>query len=455
MQLKKKRGLALAQALTQASALLAGTATPFMAPVVQAAEASDTAAQDHGWQIDTAALLYKENDGRVQAIEPVINMKKDYGDERVLNLKLVLDSLTGASPNGAAPAGKAQTFTGPSGGAEAGEDDGGGYKTQAGELPLNDEFKDTRTAISAGWQQPIGNDMRINVGGNLSKEYDFFSMGLNGAIAKDINNKNTTLSAGLNLEFDSISPVGGAPEPLTTMTAQQKNGDDSRSQYDLLLGVTQILGRHSLLQLNYGLSSSSGYHTDPYKMLTVVDSSGNLIPSATPGQYQYLFEKRPDTRLRHSLYAEWKYIFTEDVVDLSYRFTTDDWGIQSNTLDAKYHWVAGEKFYVEPHLRWYSQSEADFYKPYLTEGVDVSAGTLDPLLNAASADSRLGAFDAITYGVKFGYALGRDSEVSFRVEQYTQTANNVNAPATGDLAGQDLVPDLKAMWVQFGYSFRW
>ncbi len=446
MQLNKKRGLVLAQALTQASALLTGTAAPFMAPVVHAAEASEASAQDHGWQIDTAALLYKENDGRVQAIEPVINMKKDYGDERVLNLKLVLDSLTGASPNGATPAGKAQTFTGPSGNAK--------YTAAPGELPLDDQFKDTRTAISAGWQQPIGNDMRVNVGGNVSKEYDFFSMGLNGAIAKDINNKNTTLSAGLNLEFDSISPVGGAPEPLTLVSGQQKNGDDSRSQYDLLLGVTQILGRHSLLQLNYGLSSSSGYHTDPYKMLTVLDGSGNLIASGTPGEYQYLYESRPDTRLRHSLFAGWKYIFTEDVVDLSYRFTTDDWGIQSNTLDAKYHWVAGEKFYVEPHLRWYSQTEADFYKPYLTEGVDVSAGTLAPLLTEASADSRLGAFDALTYGVKFGYALGKDSEVNFRVEQYTQTAN-VNAPASGDLAGQDIVPDLKAMWVQFGYSFRW
>lgn len=445
MQLTKKRGLALAQALTQASAMLLGATAP-LAARAETSTAAETAAPDHGWQIDTAALFYKENDGRVQAIEPVVNMKKDYGDERVLNLKLVLDSLTGASPNGAPPAGKSQTFTGPSGNAK--------YTAAPGELPLDSEFKDTRTSISAGWQQPFGENMRVNVGGNMSKEYDFLSLGLNGAIAKDINNKNTTLSAGLSLEFDSISPVGGAPEPLSTVAGQKKNGDDTRNQYDLLLGVTQILGRHSLLQLNYGLSSSSGYHTDPYKMLTVVDSSGNLIPSATAGEYQYLFESRPDTRMRHSLYAGWKYIFTEDVVDLSYRFTTDDWGIQSNTLDAKYHWVAGEKFYVEPHLRWYSQSEADFYKPYLTEGVDVSAGTLDPLLTEASADSRLGAFDALTYGVKFGYSLGKDSEVNFRIEQYTQTAN-VNAPASGDLAGQDLVPDLKAMWVQFGYSFRW
>ena len=50
---------------------------------------------------DTAVLYYAEDNGRVTAAEPIVNFKKDYGDERVLNLKVTLDSLTGASPNGA------------------------------------------------------------------------------------------------------------------------------------------------------------------------------------------------------------------------------------------------------------------------------------------------------------------------------------------------------------------
>lgn len=439
MQLKKNRGLAFAHVLTQASAALLGTAIPFTA----------SHAEDNGWQVDTAALVYQEADSRVMAAEPVINLKKDYGDEKILNLKLVLDSLTGASPNGAPAANVAQTFTGPSGNKT--------YTAVAGEPALDTEFKDTRAAVSAGWQQPIADNLRLNVGGNISNEFDFMSIGLNAALTKDINNKNTTLSAGLGLEFDSINPVGGAPVPLTAQADKQKKDTDSRSQTDLLLGVTQILGRHSLVQLNYGLSSSSGYHTDPYKMLTVLDINNNLVASNTPGQYQYLFESRPDTRTRHSLYAGWKYIFTEDIIDLSLRFTSDDWGIQTNTLDAKYHWAATEKFYIEPHLRWYTQTEADFYRTYLREGVDVTlaGNAVTSLLTTASADSRLGAFDAMTYGAKFGYVLGRDHEVSFRVEQYTQSANNVVAPATGNLAGQEILPDLKALWVQIGYSFRW
>ena len=40
-------------------------------------------------------------------------------------------------------------------------------------------------------------------------------------------------------------------------------------------------------------------------------------------------------------------------------------------------------------------------------------------------------------------------------EQYTQTASAPAAPLTGPLAGQTMQPDLSAMWVQVGYSFRW
>lgn len=438
MQLKKNKGLALA--LAKASAALIGAHAPL------------AHAEDGAWQVDTAALYYAEADSRVQAAEPVVNLKKDYGDERVLSMKAVIDSLTGASPNGAAPANVAQTFTGPSG--------NGAYRTEAGALPLDDEFQDTRVALSASWQQPIAEHTRATIGGNLSSEFDFKSVGINGALARDINDKNTTLSAGLALEFDTINAVGSAPKPLTAMDDQLKNGDETRSQVDLLLGVTQVINRHALFQLNYGLSSSSGYHTDPYKMLTVLDASDNLIGTGTANEYKYLFEARPDTRMRHSLFAQYKYIFTEDVLDLSYRFTTDDWGIQSNTLDLRYRWAATPSFYVEPHLRYYAQNEADFWKPYLKDGVDVSVAAgpdpvITPLVTEASADPRLGAFTATTVGAKFGWILGRDNEISLRVEQYTQAADAPAAPATGNLAGQELMPDTSATMVTVGYSFRW
>ena len=438
MQLKKpsKLSIALAQA---SSALLSATTG-----VVQ------VHAQETPWQIDSAILHYQESGGRVLAIEPVIALKNDLGDEHIFNAKLVLDSLTGASPNGAPPANIAQTFTASSGGAS--------YTTAPGKLPLDNSFVDARSALSASWQQPIAPSTLLNVGGNMSIEFDYLSITGNAAVAKDFNNKNTTLSAGTNLEIDSIMAFGGAPTPLTRVNLKpvrlagenESNTTDTKIVTDALFGLTQVLSRQAIIQVNYAISFASGYQTDPYKLLAVLNNN-NLVP--TTGEY--LFEKRPDSRIKHNVYSQLKYHFTEDVINLSYRYTTDNWNITSHTIDTRYRFEFGSSgVYIEPHARWYKQSAADFYKPYLVQGVDVDANGI-ALVQYATADSRMSAFDATTFGAKIGIPLENETEVSLRVEQYKQVNQITNTLITGDLAGQKLVPDLKALMVQFGYSFRW
>ena len=57
-------------------------------------------------------------------------------------------------------------------------------------------------------------------------------------------------------------------------------------------------------QLNYSFSTSSGYLTDPYKLLSVVDPvSGEPVPGS--GELAlYRFESRPDERTKHSIYGQ-------------------------------------------------------------------------------------------------------------------------------------------------------
>lgn len=413
--------LALRAALATASCSLLGLAG--------AAHAADIS-PDKGWKVDTAVLYYKEDQGRVQAAEPIVNFKKDYGDERTLNVKVTLDSLTGASPNGATASSQPQTFTGPSGNKT--------YTAGPGQQPLDSEFKDTRAAVHVNWDQPLNEDYKASVGGGISSEFDFKSLSLNGAIVRELNNKNTTLSAGLNLELDSLNPVGGKPVALTSVSANQKDGNDNKTVIDALFGVTQVINRRTIMQWNYSLSTSSGYHTDPYKVLSVVDGVSGL-------PQDYLFESRPDSRTRHSLFWQTKYHLAEDVIDVSYRYMTDDWGINSHTLDLRYRYMLGTNSYLEPHLRFYTQTAADFYHNYLVQGQAVPG--------FASADPRLGEFDATTFGIKYGRQLSNDREFSVRVEQYSQSGSApTNAP--GQLAAQNLFPDLNALMVQFGYSFK-
>ena len=88
MQLKPpnpslRRGL-----MAASCALLGGTA----------AQAQTAAGEDQPWQVDTALLYYKENAGRLQTnFQPVVSLKKDFGDQRVLDGTFALDTLSGAS----------------------------------------------------------------------------------------------------------------------------------------------------------------------------------------------------------------------------------------------------------------------------------------------------------------------------------------------------------------------
>ena len=53
------------------------------------------------------------------------------------------------------------------------------------------------------------------------------------------------------------------------------------------------------------------------------------------------------------------------MLDLSYRYGTDDWGIDSHTVEARYRLRLGGAAYIEPQLRWYKQGAADFYRLFL------------------------------------------------------------------------------------------
>jgi len=393
------------------------------------------------WTFDTGMLVYAESDGRVQLAEPVVNATYDLGAERALSFKLVLDTLTGASPNGATPASTPQTFSRPSG--------KGDYTADAGELPLDDTFKDTRVAVSGGYFFPVGADGKLDLGLNASKEFDFLSAGASTRYSHDLFNGNTTLSAGASFESDQITPVGDVPDPLTEMTAPGagnppgRASSESKTVMDVVLGLTQVIDPESLVQFNYSLSTSSGYHTDPYKVLSVVGADGEPL--------RYVYESRPDSRTKHALFARYKrFLFARDVVDTSYRFMTDDWGVQSSTLDTTYRWNFGENKYLEPHLRWYTQTEADFYRVALDDGEETT-------LTEASADPRLGAFSGYTFGLKYGQTLKSGNSWSARLEYYQQAGKLAGVPdaAAAGLQKFDLEPDLSAVMFTVGYKFRW
>jgi hypothetical protein len=71
----------------------------------------------------------------------------------------------------------------------------------------------------------------------------------------------------------------------------------------------------------------------------------------------------------------------------------------------------------------------------------------------ASSDYRLGEFNAITAGLKFGWKTRNDHDLSLRVEWYQQMGSIPAGQLIGNQALRDNYPDLNALIVQFGYRF--
>ncbi|MDH5352820.1 MAG: DUF3570 domain-containing protein [Gammaproteobacteria bacterium] len=408
-------------------------------------------AEESDWEIDTAILFYSEDNGRVSAIEPAIYAGRELADDQRIDLRLVVDALTGATPNGAHPSAVSQTFTTPSGGST--------YTEAPGELPLDDTFRDSRVAIGADWEVGLDRFSRVTWGGNLSKEYDYLSLGGSATYARDFNDRNTTFTTAFAFNNDTIEPEGGIPSVFQPMRVagsglNREGADDDKTITDFMLGVTQVISRETIMQLNFSFGQIDGYQNDPFKIVTVVDPADGLpagsgfFDTASTGNLPYVYERRPDTRDRSVIYFKTVHHFEEDTINFSYRYYNDDWEVTSHTLDLRYRYELGNS-YLQPHVRFYRQDAAEFYTHDLTLGTDV-----DPVSGAvsrdyATSDYRLAESETLTLGLKYGMPLGNDSELSIRGEVITQSVND------GSVRPGEETADLDAFVLQLNYSLLW
>ena len=446
MQLKNKKP-SIRLALAAASCALLAEQS-----VVNAAEVEN-------WQIDFGTLFYKEKN-RVSILEPILIGTRKFNQEDFVSFKLVNDTISGASPLGASISNEkqmipAQTSTTASGSTSAQAD----TVVEPYAMPLKD-FSDKRNSISVDWQKAYSRTFRTILGANYSSENDYTSAGTSINFQKDTADKLTTFTLGLSFSLDAIEPSGSIPEPLAVLVTRDAAGmqgdDDDREDEDdddehedddfagerkyltdFLFGITQIVSRRVITQLNYSIGRSSGYLTDPYKIVSRVDP-------VTGSSVDYLSEKRPDSRLRQTIF--WKTVFhlPSDVVHISYRYYWDDWSIQAHTVDVKYRLNFGDHLYFMPNVRYYKQTGAKFFNYSLLNSV--------ALPNYASADLRLAPMQSTTSGLKLGYDFSSNTTVSLRVEYMQQWGEKNPAQAVGLQRELDLFPKLEVMMYTFSFS---
>ena len=140
-----------------------------------------------------------------------------------------------------------------------------------------------------------------------------------------------------------------------------------------------------------------------------------------------------------------KHAFGAPVMHFAYRFMTDDWGIDSHTGEVRLRWPLGRQLHRAAVALLHAERRRTSIAP--------ASSAAQRCPQYASADFRLGNFDATTVGLKYGHGTASGNEWSARVEYYQQNGSVPREQIVGNQANREQYPDLNAIIVQFGYRF--
>ena len=338
-------------------------------------------------------LQYDENNNRTSVSAPSIVVNKDFGTDYTLNVNLVLDSVSGASENWYDAASGASAFS-------------RGKGVNADDVKYgNVEYEDTRSAGGAVLTTRFSNRDELIVGLNYSMENDFKSAEASAEYMHWLDSsKNSSLSFGASYQANEVlvraktysDAVSGASEAF-----------DANS-LNLQLSYFQNLNAESYLKASLFYIGDSGYLTNPYS--NVVRNYNEVTNKA-----DIAGENRPDSRTAYGVSLKYANAITATLsAHVSYRYYTDDWGIDSHTLDTDLYYELGEDWVFKVGLRYYMQSEASFYnarKDHFTNEV------------YASSDKRLSDFNAITYKTDVAYKFSDAWSANFGANYYDQSTD--------------------------------
>jgi Protein of unknown function (DUF3570) len=392
------------------------------APTVARAEDTSTT------HLDAAALVYGEK-GRTQIVEPMAKLTHLFNSGQSLSAQFSVDVMTGASPSGAMPAGRVQTVTSAS----------GSTTTNAADAIPTKPFSDLRGALDLEWVRPLGSLFTATTGGHFSRERDYQSVGGNFRGSLDVMRRLTTLTFGGGFNRDEVFPIGGTPVPLSDGTTLATTDANDKRVTTALVGISRVLTRRWVMGLHATLTEERGYLTEPYKLVSLIDPEDGIVQSS-------ITEKRPSSRERRSLQLNSTYHLPgEDIAYTSYRYYRDDWGVRSHTVDLKLRHDLNEHDWVQPHVRLYTQSSADFFHFGLAQEARIPA--------FVTSDERLGPLHTVTLGGTYGFRVPRYAgELSIRAEFIRQWGDGHPASAIGAQRQFDLFPPVATGSLVVSYS---
>lgn len=254
---------------------------------------------------------------------------------------------------------------------------------------------------------------------SVSNEEDYRSRAYGLEARWDLDEKRTTLVAGYGKANDRV----GSADDLSL--------DERRDTEEFLAGLTRVLSPAAVVQTTLQSSRGRGWYNDPYKF-TLTSYPGGGAPA-------FAADRRPDARASLAWLTRFRHHFEGRAATLQadYRYYRDDWGVRAHALEVAWHQDLGGDWALRPALRYYTQSQADFY------GAEIPR----PQPAVFSSDQRLAAFGGLSPSVR---AIRRfDSGLSVEATVgYYHNAGNLRPGGSGSSAFETL----RAAYVLVGFT---
>ncbi|MEJ6635138.1 MAG: DUF3570 domain-containing protein [Akkermansiaceae bacterium] len=334
---------------------------------------------------------YDEQDGRIDVFSHYLDYKtswlqKNGWDKTTFGLRFAVDSLSGMTPTGT------HSKTDPNDW-EFQQIDDERYVTV---LTLDHEIEDHTLSFEYAH----------------SAENDYVSNAVALKWRSELFDKNTTITGGVAVAFDQVSGT-------------QIIGERNKDTLDLSLGISQLLGTQTILDVTLGYGNSEGYLADPYRRISQFVDFGNGFSNT----FNFA-ENRPAEQDRWVAKIAARHYIPQlkGALAGSYRFYANSDDLIGHTLELKWTQQINEELSLTPYVRYYRQSSVDFYYPSLI-GTGVN-GTLsnDGTGPHYSSDYRLSAFDAFTLGIKATYDFSESLSVDFQIERYEMSGRSAGTP---------------------------
>lgn len=307
--------------------------------------------------------------------------------------------------------------------------------------------RETRNELQFGLSHDVGG-LTVDLSGGVSREPDFDSDFGAVAFSWELNQKSTAIDIGFNYAQNDISRADSHSIDVPHVHDADKEYpelDETSTYRGINLGLSQVVSERTFVQFNAGFTRQQGYLSNPYKLVYI---RGEI----TPAEYAALnlghvvfqdvtdlqvagvelfYEVRPERRDQWTFSGHLRHYFVEQdaALHLDYRYYSDDWDIRAHTLEAQWHQELGHGLVVAPSIRYYTQTEADFYAPYF----------LSPREDGHySSDYRLSGYGALSAGLSVRKPLSRDVALNAGFEYYAHRAGlQLGGGNHGDFADYD------------------